>query len=288
MNYAVVTPARDEVANLSRLADSLAGQRVLPERWVIVDNGSVDSTPELAASLAEQHPWIVLLDIGGAAKARRGAPHARAFEAGARSLDPMPSLIVKVDADISLEPDYFERLLARFADEPRLGIASGTCHEQTPAGVWQERHVTGDHVWGAARAYRRECLNDVLPLERHLGWDGIDLLRADLAGWRTTTFRDLPFRHHRPEGERDGSARHARAHQGRGAWFMGYRPSYLAARSLYAAVREPAALAMLWGYAGAAVRREPRCSDAKVRAHLREQQRLSLLTRRLREARGRS
>ena len=40
-----------------------------------------------------------------------------------------------------------------------------------------------------------------------MGWDGIDAYKAALAGWSTRTIEDLPFRHHRKEGERDGARR---------------------------------------------------------------------------------
>ena len=44
---------------------------------------------------------------------------------------------------------------------------------------------------------------------------------------------------------------------------------------------------MIWGYAGAALRRESRLDDAAARAYLRRQQSLSLLPRRAAEALGR-
>ena len=53
--------------------------------------------------------------------------------------------------------------------------------------------------------------------------------------------------------------------EGSAAFFMGYRPSYLVCRSLFRALREPAALAMLTGYAGAAIRREDRLNDRQRR-----------------------
>ena len=56
-----------------------------------------------------------------------------------------------------------------------------------------------------ARGYRRELLDVVLPLEPSMGWDGIDELKAHARGWSTRTLLDLPFRHHRPEGSRDGN-----------------------------------------------------------------------------------
>jgi hypothetical protein len=52
-------------------------------------------------------------------------------------------------------------------------------------------------------------------------------------------------------------------------------------------VREPAALAMPWGYLEAVVRREPR-TDAAVRGYWRRQQGVRRLPGRVREALGRA
>ena len=135
-------------------------------------------------------------------------------------------------------------------------------------------------VWGATRAYRSDCLVDVMGLEPCMGWDGLDEISAQLRGYRTQTFTDLPFRHHRPEGGRELSSLHQGEALGRAAWYMGYRPSYLALRALYRARREPAAIGMLWGYFGSARRRAPRCPDERLVRELRKRQRLGVTLRR--------
>jgi hypothetical protein len=165
-------------------------------------------------------------------------------------------------------------------------MASGTCHE-LEGGEWRERHVTGSTVWGASRCYRRECLADVLPLEQRMGWDGVDEFRANARGWHTRTFKDLPFHHHRREGERDGAKHRARLAQGHAARYIGYRFWYLSLRALWNARKEPAAVAMIWGYLDAAIKREPRLGDADARAYLRRQQSLRRLPSRAAEAVGR-
>lgn len=289
-SYAIVTPARDEAENLGRLGASLAAQRHLPARWVIVDNGSTDGTADVAAALAAEHSWIVpVTDASASGGVVRGGPVVRAFHVGVaalRDLGPLPDVIVKVDADTSFSPEYYDRLLAAFAGDERLGIASGSAWELED-DVWVQHHMTGDQVWGAARAYRRACLEAVLPLEERMGWDGIDVYKAGLAGWETRTLTDLPFRHHRREGERDGARRLAWAAQGRASHFMGYRFWYLAARAAHHARKDPVAVAMIGGYLSAALRRERRCADPAVREAVRQQQSLRSLPRRVREAAGR-
>jgi biofilm PGA synthesis N-glycosyltransferase PgaC len=283
MTYAVVTPVRNEQDTLPRLAESLRAQTQRPTAWVIVDTGSDDQTAQVAADLTTACEWIRL--ISSAQPFARGGAIVRAFQAGAAVVPQSVEVIVKADADISLGPEYFADLLCHFVRDARLGIASGTCLERQ-GGEWRPRQITGDHVWGNCRAYRRPCLRDVAPLEQDMGWDGIDVFKAHARGWRTVAFADPVFQHHRAEGDRDGpwSAWKLR---GRAAHYMGYRPSFVAIRALHHARRDLRAVAMVVGWAGAAARRRPRCSDSTARALLRQQQRLRELPARAREASGR-
>lgn len=286
LRYAVVTPVRDEAQNLGRLAASLAEQSVPPARWVVVDTGSSDETISVAWALAGELPFVqVAAAPDDLADPTRGAPIVRAFEHGVGLLDLAPDVIVKVDADVSFPPDYFSRLLDAFSADPSLGIASGGAEELDGDG-WRRRYATGQSVWGAARAYRRPCLEAVRPLEASMGWDGIDEAKAQLAGWTTRTLPDLIFRHHRLEGERDGRRWRAWAARGRASHYMGYRAWYLGLRALHHARSEPAALALVWGYAVAAIRGETVCADEALRSHLRRNQSVKTLRSRRREAIG--
>ena len=182
-----------------------------------------------------------------------------AFRRGLSILPAPVDVFVKVDADTSFEPDYFARLLDRFAEQPDLGMAGGSCYELVD-GEWQRIKVSGSHPRGASRAYRWALLDDVFALEPELGWDGVDEVMAELRGYRTAGFTDFGFRHHRKVGERDGRLRAGSA-LGRQAWYMGYRPSYLMLRALYRARENVASLAMVWGYAWSAASGAPRMPE---------------------------
>jgi glycosyltransferase involved in cell wall biosynthesis len=291
LTYGIVTPARNEAENLRSLAGSLASQTVLPTLWVIVDDASTDGTDAVAGALDAAYPWVAAIPAPPVeedallGRGRRTGRDVVAFEAGLALLRPPPDIALKLDADVTLPPDYFERLLEAFAADPTLGIAGGTCLERQ-GGAWRATHVTGAHVRGAARAYRWACLEQVMPLEKRIGWDGVDEVKATLRGWTTRSLDDLAFFHHRRVGERDGTRRSGWATQGRAAHFLGYRPSYLVLRTLFRTVREPAALAMASSYAAAGLAREPRCSDPAVLAYVRSQQRLRALPARAGEALG--
>jgi glycosyltransferase involved in cell wall biosynthesis len=280
--YAIVTPVRDEADNVKRLAHALAAQTALPSTWLVIDDGSRDNTADVVRSQAREHPWI-RLESGVGTVLQRGGPIVRAFHAGLRSLEPLPEVVFKLDADITMGPDYFERLMDEFDRDPRLGIAGGSGYEKEADGVWRQRHGTGPAVWGACRGYRRECLKDILPLEERMGWDTLDLMKANMKGWKTEVFYNLPFQHHRVEGQRDRSRLWTKCVQGAAAHYMGYRFSYLIVRTMYRILREPAAIGLLLGYARAALRRDPQCADTALRAYVREQQGLRNLPRRVRE-----
>ena len=282
LTYAIVTPARNERDNLERLAESVVAQDHAPASWVIVDDGSDDGMYQVAEELARRHDWIRVVETGedaaNIAMGRRRGRDLLAFRHGISSLPAPVDVFVKVDADTSFESDYFARLLNRFARQPDLGIAGGTCYEVID-GEWQRIKVSGSHPRGASRAYRWALLDDVFALEPEMGWDGVDEVMAELRGYRTAGFTDFGFRHHRKVGEREGRLR-AGVALGRQAWYMGYRPSYLLLRAVYRARENFASLAMVWGYAWAAASGAPQCPNATVMSRVRDSQRLRGVMRR--------
>jgi glycosyltransferase involved in cell wall biosynthesis len=280
--YALITPARNERANLERLAGCVLAQELEPVAWIIVDDASDDGTGELARDLAAAYPWIrvVATDRSGDALAA-GRRQGRALDSFRRGLEALPGaveVVVKVDADTSFDPGYFRSIVERFAAEPDLGIAGGACYEEED-GEWVRQKVIATHPRGASRAYRWPLIADVMALESRMGWDGLDEVKARMRGYRSAVLLDLAFHHHRPTGARERDRVRHFAAQGRAAWYMGYRPSYLLLRTAYRTPREPAAVGMLWGFAAAALAREPRCPEPDVIRHLREEQRVRAVLR---------
>jgi glycosyltransferase involved in cell wall biosynthesis len=286
LTYSVVTPARNEADALPRLGEALAAQTILPEKWVIAENGSVDETADVARALADRHGWVQLVVVEDARPRERGAPIVNAFQSGLEHMDSRSDIVAMVDCDITMDSDHFEKLLSEFEARPSLGIASGSLWE-FDGSQWRERFNTGSSVWGGLRAYRRTCLHEVMPLEERVGWDGIDEFRARARGWDTATVGHLPFRHHRPEGAHDRSTWALWRANGETAHFLGYRLWYQVARTLHNMTRDPAALGLMWGYARSALTRQPRLDDAAARAVVRRDQRLRNALGRRREALGR-
>ncbi len=157
LTYAAVTPARNESANLRRLAESMAAQILPPSQWVIVDNGSTDDTAETWRRSPPAWRSRSRNDAEQPGRRDPGGPIVAAFEAGVETLTPA-DIVVKLDADVSFHDDFFDELVRAFEDDPKLGLTSGTCYEQDETGTWQPQYSTRGHARGATRAYRAGCL----------------------------------------------------------------------------------------------------------------------------------
>jgi biofilm PGA synthesis N-glycosyltransferase PgaC len=285
LTYALITPVRDEARALPRLAKSIFDQSLPPQVWVIVDTGSTDETPAIAKDLAAQSDVVVFTSVDEAVLAR-GGPIVRAFSFGLDFVVPMTDVVVKLDADVTFPRQFFEDVVHQFEKIKDLGIASGSTHEWE-RGAWRQKYATDDFVAGQCRLYRWECLQEILPLEERIGWDGLDLVRARIAGWTTHQFHDIPFRHHRAVGARERSQARSWYAMGDAMHYMGYRPYYAIAASIFNARTDVSALACIVGFTMAAVHRKPRHPDSRVLAYVSSRQRVRDFPKRAREKLGR-
>ena len=195
----------------------------------------------------------------------------RAFNFGLRFADLSDyEYVGKLDGDVELGPDYFARLLHRFAANERLGIAGGVLVERSQHG-WRQLTTPRHYVHGALKLYSRECFNAIGGVYESLGWDGIDGVYARMRGYETHSFIDLVARHHRPWGSANGTLR-GRARHGQAAYILHYPPLFTAARAVKVARAKPRVLsgaAFLYGYVRAAVRGEAQVPDREFRAFVR-------------------
>src|SRR6201999_2013743 len=120
--YVLITPARNEVDLIEGPLKSVTAQTMPPVKWVIVSDGSTDGTDELVLKYAAQFPWIELLRMPER-KERNFSGKVLAFRAGQERMAGLEyDVIGNLDADITFEPDYFEFLMGKFAENPKLGV----------------------------------------------------------------------------------------------------------------------------------------------------------------------
>jgi glycosyltransferase involved in cell wall biosynthesis len=281
-HYVVVTPARNEAVHLPGTIASMRAQTRPPAEWIVVDDGSTDDTATIAMHAAEQCDWLHVVRRDDRGHRAAGIGVVTAFYDGLAAVRRTDwDFLVKLDADVLLAPDYFERCLDRFAEDPQLGIAGGVFHNPMPGGGFEEERTPRFHVRGGSKIYRRACWDDIGGVIRMTGWDAFDDVKANRLGWRTQSFPDIVVQHQRFTGDAGGQWG-TWVKNGRASYIVGYDPLFLVARSVSRLRERPSltsSAGLLVGYFGALLRREPRVDDPETIRFMRQQQRRRLLRR---------
>jgi glycosyltransferase involved in cell wall biosynthesis len=275
--YVIVTPARNEAAYIEKTIQSMIGQTILPMKWVIVNDGSTDETGNIVKRYLERHPWIELVEIPQRVD-RSFAKKVHSFNAGFEKVKGLEyEIIGNVDGDISFGKDHFEFLLQQFRNDASLGVAGTVFREEGgyDSGVHSFEGAT--HVSGQCQIFRRQCFAEIGGYVPHRagGIDWIAVVTARMRGWKTQSFRERWFFHHRPMGTAERGFLASSFSYGEKDYYMGGHPLWELFRVLYRMTKKPYLLnggALGLGFLWAFLTRTPRpVSDEFVKFHRMEQ-----------------
>jgi len=254
----------------------VASQTVRPVRYIIVNDGSKDATGKILDEAARKYDWIRVVHRADRGFRRQGGGVIEAFYDGHKLVGDEPwDFLVKLDGDLSFAPDYFEKCLAKFEQDTKLGIGGGTICVEGEGGLRVESK--GDpafHVRGATKIYRRECWDAIGGLLREAGWDTLDEVKANMLGWRTYTFSDLRLVHHRETGQADGTWKNW-VKNGRANYVVGYHPVFMffkCARRIFERPVFVVSIGLFYGYLTGYLLRAPCIREPDVIRYLRRQQ----------------
>ena len=282
MTYALISPCRNEADYMRRTLDSVIAQTVRPDLWLIVDDGSSDATPEILAEYAAAHDWIRVAPKPDRGHRAVGPGVIEAFYFGLDQIDMAAfDQICKLDLDLDLPPRYFEILIRRMADNPRIGTCSGKSYYRTQAGELKSEKCGDEMSVGMTKFYRTACFQDIGGFVREVMWDGIDCHKARQLGWIACSWDepDLRFEHLRAMGSSQTSILTGRRRHGHGQYFMGSDPLYFIATAVFRMAHPPyvvGGLSMIVGYFASMLRGLPQLDDAPLRKFIRAYQRRAL------------
>ncbi len=276
--YVLITPARNEEAYIEKTIRSVISQTIKPEKWVVVSDASTDRTDELVRQYMPGNPWIELIRMPEHTD-RNFARKVVCFNAGVeRVKDIKYDIIVNLDGDVSFEEDFFEYLLDKFDKIPELGVA-GTPYIEGESHSFNDSYVDIHHVHGQIQMFRRRCFESIggyTPIKGG-GIDWVAVTTARMRGWKTYSFQDKTFHHHRTMGTGGNGVLKARFNYGRKNFFLGGHPVWQIFRALYNMSKKPyiiGGLLLLSGYAwGFLSRMERPVSPELMKFHRNEQTR---------------
>jgi glycosyltransferase involved in cell wall biosynthesis len=277
MKYVLITPAHNEERFIKKTLDSMVAQTLLPERWIIVDDGSADRTAQIVESYSSRYRWIEVLRRPQRSD-RSFAGKVQAFYAGLERVSSLRfGVIGNLDGDLSFDTDYLEFLIGKFSEDSKLGVAGTPFVEDNGYDSARDSFEGEKHVAGGCQLFRRECFEEVggyVPNPAG-GIDWIAVTTARMKGWRTRSFPEKRFHHYRPLGTGGRSGIAASFSYGEKDYYLGGSPIWELFRVAYRTTKRPfiiEGLSLLAGYCCAALRRVERpVSKELMRFHRQEQ-----------------
>lgn len=271
--YVLISAARNEADVIGNTIECVVAQRVRPQKWVIVSDSSTDDTDAIVARYAAEYAFITLIR-----RERRGrhgiASKVRALEVGYAALGDTPyAYIGNLDADVTFEPDYYERQIEWLRERPNVGIIGGAVRDVVDGRVFRQR----SNVAGAVQFFRRACYEAIggyLPLRGGMV-DTVAEYMACAKGWKTEVMPDLPVIHPRKTGTAERSVWRVRFDYGMQAYAIGYSTLYMMAHGIYELGRRPYLLgSLIWtaGYGWAFLKRNERIVPPEVVRSIRQEQ----------------
>jgi glycosyltransferase involved in cell wall biosynthesis len=271
-----VTPARNEEAFIEKTIDSVIHQTFLPLKWVIVDDGSTDSTSKIVRSYLEQYPWIELVQMPQR-RERSFAGKAGAFKVGCDSLRGISyEIIGNLDGDISFDRDHFEFLAQKFLEDPAVGVA-GTVFREEGYSSDRDGFEGRDHVAGQCQLFRKQCWEQIGGYTPHRagGIDWMAVVTARMMGWKTRSFREKWFFHYRRLGTAERGVLSSLFSYGEKDYYLGGHPLWELFRIAYRVTKQPiiiGGISLGLGYCWASFRRTPRPVSRELMAFHRKEQ----------------
>ncbi len=259
--YVLVTPTKNEERTIGETIRSVINQSIRPAEWIIVSDGSTDSTDKIVDNARLTHPWIVLIKL----PFREGRCFGAVARATKLAIDHLSvadyEFIGLLDSDLKFQDDYFERLLERFGDNPRLGLAGGMVIDpgDNPCRIPDNRK----EVPGAVQFFRRACFDSLCEIIAipEGGWDMITCVEARYNGYETALIPDLRVDHLKPRNAAFGCVFRRRWQAGVRDYVLGYHPLFETFKCLRRMRQSPVIIsgACWWlGYVASAVRKRKR------------------------------
>lgn len=275
-NYIIITPCKNEGRNLPNLIKSVVTQTLKPVLWVIVDDGSIDNTPDILKKIEKKYDWIKSIRLNYNKKRDLGLHLAsiikRGFDFAIESCSKNGvcyDYLGNLDADLILEHTFYENLIKEFEKDPKLGVASGgTRHIAGNRVIYAKLNI--DEPSGGHMLIRRKCFEDCGGIPISYDYDSVLKAKARLRGWKTKRFDKYVATEIRDVSSAEGYWR-GFIQRGKASYYLDLHPLHVLIKSvIYSCKRRHyAGFAYMLGYLSSFIRKEEKINDEEIKQYFR-------------------
>jgi poly-beta-1,6-N-acetyl-D-glucosamine synthase len=275
--FVVMTAAYNEEQNIEKTIESMLAQTLRPKRWVIASDGSTDGTDAIAERYATEHGFIRFLRISRPPGRSFGSKVAALHQAYKFFDDLSYDFIGNLDADVTVDSNYYEDLITHFERSQQLGIAGGLVFEESN-GVFEGRRANRIYsVAHAGQIIRRTCFDAIggYAVLEYGGEDWHAQISARMKGWTAESVPELRIYHHRHTGKAGSILRH-KFRQGRMDYALGSDAIFEVLKCIERFAESPwiaGGACRLAGFSWSWIRRDKRPVSDEFVAYLRSDQR---------------
>lgn len=199
--YILITAAYNEQDFIEKTILSVINQLHKPIEWIIVSDGSTDTTESIVSKYASENSFIKLLP-NKRKEGRNFASKVYALNIGLKNiLTSEYDYIGILDADVSFDKDYYSILIEEFKKNPKLGIVGGNYFDIIN-GKKVPVYPSPYSIRGATQFFRKECFDKIGGIKpiKYGGEDALACYSARMYGWEIMNIKSLIVLHHRPTG----------------------------------------------------------------------------------------
>ena len=267
--YVLVTAAYNEEKYIRDTIMSILSQTCRPKKWVIVSDGSTDRTDKIVQEYADQCGLMIYARqekrSGDSARLERvSIAQARAMALALELLQDIEyDFFGNLDADITLEPAYYEKVINKLIENHSLGICGGGVYSvNDDGGTTGEGFLNPEFVGGPVQLFRRKCLQEIGGYKPYGHTDCVAVATAKMSGWNVRCFPGIQAFHHGMPANTVREKVPVCFRMGKMDYIMGGLLVFELARCVRRSFRRPflvAGMAMLAGYAWEGVTAKKSC-----------------------------
>jgi glycosyltransferase involved in cell wall biosynthesis len=196
-SFIMITPVKNEERYLKRVIESIQDSSIKPSVWLILDDDSIDGTPEIIKTAALKNSFILYQ------KSNMGQERDLKFKYSslcilgfnkciefAKNHNIKWNYIILLDGDTKVPHEYFENIIDAMSVDPSIGIASGEIFSKK-GDKFIKPVVFSDVPSGTARVWSRECFFETEGYNLTQAPDSVSTVKARIKGWKTVRFNHI-------------------------------------------------------------------------------------------------